>query len=115
MRADGSHQHRLTRNRSGDDFSPHWSPDGHKIVFASDRASKEDIYVMNSDGSSQRRLTRIGADAPAWSPDGKRIVFVSKRSGNFQIWVMNADGSAQRQLTHRPPAIATDPRWQPLR
>jgi Tol biopolymer transport system component len=114
MRADGGNQHSLTKNLSGNDFSPDWSPDGHKIVFVSDRASKEDIFVMNSDGSRQRRLTHIRADAPAWSPDGKRIVLASERSGNWQLWLINADGTGQRQLTRGRGVFATNPSWQPL-
>jgi Tol biopolymer transport system component len=57
MDADGSHQHRLTRNQAGNGF-PVWSPDGRHIAFQSSRDGKLDIYVMNADGSNQRRLTK---------------------------------------------------------
>ena len=59
--------------------APAWSPDGRKIAFVSDRDGNSEIYVMNADGSGQRRLTRNPAyDAdPAWSPDGRTIAFVT--------------------------------------
>jgi TolB protein len=52
----------LRRNFYND--SPAWSPDGKRIVFASDRGwTRGDIYVMNADGTGQKRLTRL----PGWS------------------------------------------------
>jgi Tol biopolymer transport system component len=52
---------------------------------------------MNSDGSSQTRITNEKADDiwPSWSADGKKIVFMSNRTGRFEIFVMNVDGSEQ--------------------
>ena len=67
MNADGSRQQRLTRGAS----QPHWSPDGRKIAFVSQRDGDPDIYVMNPDGSGQRNLTRTAGDResqPVWSP-----------------------------------------------
>ena len=47
---------------------PAWSPDGKKIVFARGDDDDTDIYMMNADGSSARRLTKSDAldDWPAW-------------------------------------------------
>jgi TolB protein len=40
------------------------------IAFSSNRDGKDEIYVMNADGSNQTRLTNNPAFdfAPAWSP-----------------------------------------------
>ena len=60
-----------------------------------------DMYVMNSDGSGQIRLTDDpGIDAmPAWLPDGSGIVFRSTRGGVWAIWIMNPDGSKPRKIS----------------
>ena len=47
---------RLTHDWANDEV-PVWSPDGTKIAFISDRDGNEEIYVMNTDGTGQTRLT----------------------------------------------------------
>jgi Tol biopolymer transport system component len=84
-----------------------WSPDSRTIVFHSTRDGNFEIYVMNADGSEQRRLTRNPwADFwPAFSTDGTEIAFTSDREGwvsspsRNQIYLMNRDGTNVRQLT----------------
>jgi Tol biopolymer transport system component len=76
------------------------------MAFVSDRDGNGEIYVMNADGSAQRRLTRNPASdgPPVWSPDGRKIAFVRVTDDltfGSEIYVMNADGSGQRRLTPR--------------
>ena len=85
------------------------------IAFHSDRdGHRDDIYVMNADGSDVRRLTNnsVADWFPSWSPDGRRIAFASARDGDFDIYVMNADSSDVRPLTDNS-AWDGDPSWSP--
>jgi dipeptidyl aminopeptidase/acylaminoacyl peptidase len=78
---------------------------GGVITFYSDRDGNPEIYVMNSDGSDQRRLTfsQFEDSSPDVSPDGSQIAFISDRDdpkpGNcfpdcmYQIYLINADGA----------------------
>jgi Tol biopolymer transport system component len=74
---------------------------GGRIVFASKRDDNYDIYVMNADGTDQRRLTNHPREdgRPAWSPDCRQIAFGSDRAGHFDIYVMNSDGLNVLRLT----------------
>lgn len=92
----------------GDDGMPDYSADGKQIVFTSNRDQQAEIYVINSDGSGQKRLTRRPGDdwAPDFSPDGKQIAFTQLPGA---IWVMNADGTGLRKLT-----TGVDADWRPV-
>ena len=102
--ADGTDLTRLTRS-PGPDFDPSWSPDGTKIAFRSERSGEPELWVMNADGTGQRRLTE--GLSPAWSPDGSLIAF----SGRAGLSVIRPDGTRRRVLPH------TDggeyPSWSP--
>src|SRR2546430_13923848 len=108
MSGDGSHRKRLTTTL-GYDGGPFFSPDGKQIVYrawhpqtAADSADyrgliaqnlvrpvRMEIWVMDADGSHQRRVTDLGGAsfAPFFHPDGKRVIFAShyqnSRSRNF--------------------------------
>jgi Tol biopolymer transport system component len=84
-----------------------------KIAFISARDGNAEIYVMNADGTNQKRLTHNdGADGPfCWSPDGSRICYVSEQPGFVGIYVMNADGTNQRLLTQIRDNEETNPAW----
>jgi TolB protein len=75
-------------------YTQDWSPDGSKLAFLSDRDGLNEIYVMDSDGSNQTRLTYsaggiFGANWSAWTPDGSKLVIASDKTGNFEIYIMD--------------------------
>ena len=97
---------------------PAWSPDGTQVAFL--RGSEplvrgNDVFVVHSDGSQERRLTSdgiMGTLDPRWSPDGTKLLVV--RGG----WVANtarahvidvASGSA----TVLAPVGVLSPAWSP--
>ena len=123
MRADGSHQRRLTRGRAAD-VTPTWSPDGRSIAFASNRGNRPfAIYVMRADGSDVRRLTpsimQSFSMRPAFSPDGRSLVFAapSGGSGNELFRIRVADGRGLKRLTafsrETEPSVAHMPSYSP--
>jgi TolB protein len=89
-------------------------PAGDKIVFATTRDGNWEIYIMNSDGSEQTRLTNnVAMDIEPWlSANGTKVVFSSDRDGNKDIYVMNSDGTGTTRLTDN---AASDQwgRWSP--
>jgi tol-pal system beta propeller repeat protein TolB len=108
-------------NNAASDFDPDWSPDGSKIVFTSDRdGGNLNIYVMNADGSGQKRLTKRAASdsQPVFSPDGTRIAFTSGPAGSDnEIYVMRARPESS---TNRPSNRTRNddgdgaPDWRPV-
>ncbi len=56
MSADGAEETQLTNN-DADDIFPMFSPAGDEILFWSDRDGDAALFIMNIDGTEQRRLT----------------------------------------------------------
>ena len=104
--ADGSSVRNLTTTPCSCS-SPHWSPDGQKIVYASDhhkpRSFELEIYVMdaedtNGDGEGDNRLRvtndgpSVMSDCPVFSPDGARIAYSNNASGTCDIYFVDSSG-----------------------
>jgi len=77
------------------------SSDGSKLIFHSNKGGNYDIYIVNTDGTGQNRLTEDpGEDKwAAFSPDGTQIVWVSNSSGKYALWMMDLDGKDKIQIT----------------
>ena len=79
------------------EWNPVWSPDGSRVVFASNRKVHHDLYEKVSSGaSSEQLLLETGYDkTPSdWSPDGKFILFHSAGDPKTKtdIWVLPMSG-----------------------
>jgi Tol biopolymer transport system component/tRNA A-37 threonylcarbamoyl transferase component Bud32 len=93
---------------------PQYSPDGSRIAFASDRSGATEIWIANSDGSSEVQITsfRSRAAGPRWSPDSRSIVFSSSEGGDLAIYVVDAQGGEPRRVVDGwRPSWSMDGEW----
>ncbi|MBI3682834.1 MAG: PD40 domain-containing protein [Acidobacteria bacterium] len=80
-------------------FAPVFTPDGRKIIFASNKhdcdGRKFELYLMSPDGSGLEQVTSFGSFAsfPEFSPDGKKLVFASDKDARsrFEFNIFVAD------------------------
>ena len=97
-----------------DQGEPFFSPDGKKIVYETNVAGLQQIFIMNTDGTAPVQITHdpVNHDSPSWSPDGKSIAFVSDSGGQEAIHVINVDGTDDRRLTGEQHKFI-HPNWSP--
>ncbi len=84
---------------------PAISPDGSKIAFAriialDNRNTKQDLWIINSDGSTPLRLTDAPGRirGPVWSPDGLLIAFNHESplsSESKELWIVRVPGTGK--------------------
>ena len=101
MNADGSGMRQLLRTASNDQV-PHWSPDGKRLVFHSNRSGVDQLYTMDAGGGPATQVTTTAAanSSASWSRDGRHLIFHSERSGRpSDIYRMPAGGGEAVRLT----------------
>ena len=84
------------------------SPDAAKIAYTvsyysvPQNKSNTDVFVMNSDGLSNTKLTTTPyiESQPAWIKNGQKLAYLSNESGTSQVWEMNPDGTDRHPLTN---------------
>ena len=86
----------LTTNPSHD-RDPACSPIDNRIAFVSDRDGTYRIYLIESNGTGLKPLTKeVDPNAhPSWSPDGSQLVYI--KNNNF--FVINTDGTNETMIT----------------
>jgi Tol biopolymer transport system component len=106
MNADGSGIKQVTHTTDCYNGGPFFSPDGKQIIFRADREKKDylQIYVIDIDGSNERKITDNGAVnwAPYWHPNGHVVAFTTSLHGHmhYEIYLIDIYTGIQKRLTH---------------
>ncbi len=124
MNDDGSNVRQLM-NTPVSEYRPRWSPDGNYITFERNlgptaenpNAQQYDIFIMDADGSNERRLTHhpVNDGFHTWSPEGRHLAFSSSRGGWPEIYIIELSTGNIRQLTENVDndAFSSRPSWSP--
>ncbi len=110
----------LTALTAGPDYHAEcaYSPDGSRIVFASNSTGSMNLYTMNRDGTNVLQVTHTTDHCynggPFFSPDGKKIIFRADRekAHYLDIYCCDEDGANERKLTANG-AVNWAPYWHP--
>jgi len=107
---------------SEEDQSPAWTPDGHRLIWGSDRPGGRNFYWKNADGSGGEELL---ADVPgpfndvnAVTPDGRSLVYTSYGGDTGEdLWIVDIDGKhearplLETKATEMDATVSPDGRW----
>ncbi|MGB3800781.1 MAG: biopolymer transporter TolR, partial [Lewinella sp.] len=92
MGADGSNPTRMTNDDNYNDWFPHFSPDGEKVIFLSFGTDVDPaehpfykhvtLRLMPAGGGEPRIVAYLYGgqgtiNVPSWSPDGTKVAFIS--------------------------------------
>ena len=79
------------------ELNPSWSPDGNQLVFQSDQAGNDDLFLYNLDKDTIIRLTSGKADQrnPVFMPGGNQIAFDSQIGD--KVYIFKIDPATMQQ------------------
>ena len=78
---------------------PVWSPDGNRIIFASDPKGLYDLYQKSTSGANEEELLLASSESKlptSVSPDGRFLLYFSYNSNKkYNLWVLPIGGNAK--------------------
>ena len=118
-------------------YNPSWSPDGKRVVVATERIELQPrsrirtsgLWVVDTISGAKREIVRAGTGSsgyrpgddavqPSWSPNGKRIAYwaLSDSAGARDLWTLEPDAANPKATIVRvtsDPALDWNPVWSP--
>jgi len=103
--------------------NPAWSPDGRTIAFGGIQGGLSDLYLLDIETESVRRLTtdRYAALHPTFSPDGSTIAYVTDRGpgtdfrdlsfGGHRVALIDVESGEYRPLPELGGTKTVNPQW----
>src|SRR3954454_11110904 len=86
-------------SRRADDGQPAWSPDGRRIAFKTAQLGRNQLAVVDADGSHEAllpRTFRFSEGQPSWSADAKKLIYRRTPENPLvqdgDIWILDIDG-----------------------
>ena len=84
---------------------PHYSPDGKKVAFISDRSGSENVWIAEADASNPKQLSQDDESeftSPTWTADGGYVI--AGRTSQFpigasELWMYHIRGGSGVQVT----------------
>jgi surface antigen Omp85-like protein/WD40 repeat protein len=111
---------------AGQLWNPAWSPDGRSIAVSGSVGGWTDLFVVDVDSGSSRRLTNdaYAELQPEWSPDSRSLAYVTDRGtggdpanrdySDVGIWILDVASSQARQVVApMPGSTQINPRFGP--
>ncbi len=100
------------------DEAPVWSADGSRLVFASDRTGRPDLYQksLNGVGDEELMLSLESTEFPLdWSPNGRWIIFssTSPQQPKGDLWALEPSGDRKPVPIVQTPFDEGDARFSP--
>jgi eukaryotic-like serine/threonine-protein kinase len=111
---------RLTFDPSADIW-PLWTPDGERVVFASNRSGNFDLYWKRADGTGPEERLTTGSQhefPESWGNGGRDLVFMECQSAQMcDVSVLSMAGERQTKVllqtkfNEQNAAVSPDGRW----
>ncbi len=125
LRADGTDEHQILADFTGDVRHPDFSRDGQRLAFdrLPDEQSPDEIWFADAGGSNPKKIETtcpikecLGIWEPAWSPDGKQLAaiifggpFANNDVSSFVVAIVDVPSGRTRRSSNRcPPRVSSN-------
>lgn len=91
---------------------PAFSPDGHRVAYATDETGNFEVYVSPFAGGGKWQVSTAGGTDPVWAPDGKRLYYLDGAQNVMYVDVRSRGNSVElsKPITFLPNATFPMPR-----